>query len=36
MHGDDIISMCWNKDKTGIFTGEMGAKPTIYQWNQKG
>ena len=36
MHADDIISMCWSSDKSSIFTGEMGAKPTIYQWNQGG
>lgn len=35
-HSDDIISMCWSEDKTSIFTGEMGAKPTIFQWNRKG
>jgi hypothetical protein len=28
--------MCWNQDKTSIFTGEMGAKPIIYQWNKRG
>lgn len=36
MHTDDIISMCWNEDKSSIFTGEMGAKPIVYQWNTKG
>ena len=36
LHGDDIISMCWNADKTSIFTGEMGAKPTLYQWDTEG
>lgn len=28
--------MCWNQDKSAIFTGQMGAKPPIYQWNVKG
>ena len=35
-HNDDIISMAWSEDKSTIFTGEMGAKPTIYQWNSDG
>ena len=35
-HNDDIISMAWNEDKTAMFTGEMGAKPTIYQWSSEG
>ena len=36
MHTDDIISMCWSQDKTSLFTGQMGAKPLIYQWNNNG
>ncbi len=36
MHNDDIISMTWKDDKSTIFTGEMGAKPIIYQWNMEG
>ena len=28
--------MAWSQDKSAMFTGEMGAKPTIYQWNSDG
>lgn len=34
-HSDDVISMCWKEDKSAIFTGQMGAKPTIYQWDKR-
>lgn len=36
LHTDDIIAMAWNDNKTAVFTGEMGAKPVIHQWNSKG
>jgi microtubule-associated protein-like 6 len=36
LHTDDVISMTWKEDKSAIFTGEMGAKPTIYQWDSTG
>lgn len=28
--------MAWSEDKQSMFTGEMGAKPTIYMWDKKG
>ena len=33
-HNDDVISMAWNKERTEMFTGEMGAKPTIFRWDK--
>ena len=35
-HNDDVISMAWNKEKSEMFTGEMGAKPTIFRWDKEG
>ena len=35
-HTDDIISMAWSSDRSSMFTGEMGAKPVIHQWNSSG
>lgn len=35
-HTDDIISMIWSSDRKTMFTGEMGAKPAIHQWNASG
>jgi microtubule-associated protein-like 6 len=32
-HTDDIISMTWSADRRSMFTGEMGAKPAIHQWD---
>jgi hypothetical protein len=35
-HNDDIISMAWKEDRSEMFTGEMGAKPSIFRWNKEG
>ncbi len=35
-HTDDIISMAFSGDRKKMFTGEMGAKPIIYQWDLNG
>lgn len=35
-HTDDIISIVWSSDRSSMFTGEMGAKPVIHQWNSSG
>ena len=35
-HNDDVISMAWSQDRTEMFTGEMGAKPTIFRWDKEG